>query len=116
MIKDTQGIATAMTLSTLDLTNTQLVVLSACDTGLGKIENAEGVVGLPKAFIQAGAKNIIMSLWSVNDAKTATLMKKFYHHLHKDKKQNYSEALRKAKLEMTKEHPYYWSGFVLSGI
>jgi CHAT domain-containing protein/Tfp pilus assembly protein PilF len=116
MIKDTQGIATAMTLSTLDLTTTNLVVLSACDTGLGKIENAEGVVGLPKAFIQAGAKNIIMSLWNVNDAKTATLMKKFYYYLHKESNQNYIKALRRAKLEMIQEHPYYWSGFILSGI
>ncbi|MBN2825847.1 MAG: CHAT domain-containing protein [Campylobacterales bacterium] len=114
--RDPHGIITAMSLSTLNLIDTNLVVLSACDTGLGKIENAEGVVGLPKAFIQAGAKNIIMSLWSVNDAKTATLMKKFYHHLHQDKKQNYIEALRQAKLKMINQHPYYWSGFVLSGI
>jgi len=114
--KNTTGIVSAFALSNLDLSNTNLVVLSACDTGLGKIENAEGVVGLPKAFIQAGAKNIIMSLWSVNDAKTATLMKKFYYHLHNDKNQNYIDALRKAKLEMIEEHPYYWSGFILSGI
>ena len=114
--KNTTGIVSAFELSNLNLADTNLVVLSACDTGLGKIENAEGVVGLPKAFIQAGAKNIIMSLWSVNDAKTATLMKKFYTHLHNDKNQDYIKALRKAKLEMIKEHPYYWSGFILSGI
>ena len=115
LISDTYGIATALKLSNLELVETQLVVLSACDTGVGKIEFAEGVAGLSKAFIQAGAKNIMMSLWSVDDKQTANLMEKFYINLD-NKKDNYIDSLRKAKLQMIKLHPYYWSSFVINGV
>lgn len=112
--KNYKGIATALKLSSLELSNTQLVFLSACETGLGKINQAEGVQGLPKAFIQAGAKNVIMSLWQVNDSSTATLTKYFYKSVKSGK--NYKDALREAKLKMIDMHPYYWSAFILSGV
>ncbi|MEA2028384.1 MAG: CHAT domain-containing protein [Campylobacterota bacterium] len=113
MYKDSSGFATALKLSTLNLANTDLVVLSACDTGIGTINQAEGVVGLPKAFIQAGAQNIIMSLWKVSDRETTQLMQHFYDNLSQG--MSYKKALREAKLKMINMHPYYWSSFVLSG-
>jgi CHAT domain-containing protein len=110
------GIATALKLSTLNLQDTELVVLSACESGLGEIQNSEGVMGLPKAFFQAGARYVIMSLWSISNQKTAELMDKFYKHLKEGKR--YDIALREAKLEMIQEglHPYYWSAFIIHGI
>jgi len=114
MYKDSSGFATALKLSTLNLANTDLVVLSACDTGIGKINQAEGVIGLPKAFIQAGAQNIIMSLWKVSDRETTKLMEYFYDNLSQG--MSYKKALREAKLKMIKMHPYYWSSFILSGV
>ena len=109
-----RGIATALKLSALDLKDTELVVLSACESGVGEVQEAEGVKGLPKAFLQAGARNVIMSLWSVSTQKTAMLMKKFYTNVHA--KQDYATALQNAKLDMIKEHPYYWSAFIMHGI
>ncbi len=109
-----RGIATALKLSNMELYGTELVVLSACETGLGTPQNAEGVIGLPKAFIQAGAKNVIMSLWSVSERQTALLMEKFYTNVANGKE--YALALRDAKLEMIEKHPYYWSAFIISGI
>ena len=108
------GIATALKLSSLSLNNTELVFLSACETGLGTVQTAEGVQGLPKAFIQAGAKNIIMSLWQVDDSKTTELTRYFYENIKSG--MGYKEALRESKLKMIDMHPYYWSGFVFSGV
>jgi len=106
----------ALKLSALDLKDTELVILSACQSGLGDIQSAEGVVGLPKALLQAGAKNVLMSLWIVSNKKTATLMNYFYDNI--SKKQNYNQALQNAKIKMIKlhPHPYYWSSFILSGL
>jgi len=112
-VADTHGIVTALKLSSMELDQTELVVLSACETGLGEIEKAEGVAGLPKAFIQAGARNIMMSLWNVDDAQTANLIGRFYQNIEGS---NYTEALRKAKLDMIDMHPYYWSAFIINGI
>ena len=111
---DARGIATALQLTGLELQNTELVVLSACETALGKIHNAEGVTGLSKAFIQAGAKKVIMSLWKVSSRETVTLMQDFYANIHAEN--NYEAALRQAKLQMITKHPYYWSAFIMSGI
>ena len=108
------GFVSALQLSTLDLSDTTLVILSACQSGLGDMQNAEGIVGLPKALLQAGAKNVIMSLWTVSNLKTTKLMENFYDSISKQK--NYSQALQEAKKKMIKEHPYYWSAFILSGI
>ena len=115
-LKPNRGAISALRLSTINLKDTQLVVLSACQSGLGSIQNAEGVVGLPKALLQAGAKNVLMSLWTVSNAKTAMLMDDFYANI--SKKQGYNIALQNAKKKMIKNypHPYYWSAFILSGL
>ena len=114
------GIVTALDLSGLDLKGTDLVVLSACETGKVDPNNTDGVSGLSKAFIQAGAKDVVMSLWSVSDSGTAKLMEAFYKQGIKDNQ--YAKALRESKLAMLYGieegryvHPYYWAAFVLSG-
>jgi CHAT domain-containing protein len=111
-----EGIVSGLELAGLNLHGTELVVLSACETGVGELENSEGVAGLGKAFMKAGAKNIIMTLWSVDDKNSALLMERFYEGVKNG--HNYSDALREAKIWMIKEgrsHPFYWSGFVGSG-
>lgn len=116
------GIVTALKLSGLQLQGTELVVLSACKTGLGDIVDGQGISGLNKAFIQAGAKSVVMTLWSIADKESAALIKEFYHNIDQQKKRgkvvNYSAALRAAKLKMIHKrvHPYFWSGFIISGI
>ncbi len=109
------GIVTALKLSGLSLKDTELVVLSACETGVVDVDSTESVSGLSKAFIQAGAKNIVMSLWSVADKETMQLMKGFYGEVKR--KKDYSEALRVSKLQMIKKelHPFYWAAFIISG-
>ncbi len=72
------GIVSGLELAGLNLQGTELVVLSACETGFGEIEDSEGVAGLSKAFMEAGAKNVIMTLWSVDDKKSSELMEKFF--------------------------------------
>lgn len=97
--------------------NADLVVLSACETGLGKEVKGEGLVGLTHAFFYAGTPSVMVSLWKVQDRSTADLMVNFYMQL--DRSQNKSEALRQAKLKLIQNnryaHPYYWAPFVLSG-
>ena len=87
----------------LPLSKTQLVTLSACETGLGELTGGEGVQGLQIAFHLAGCPNVIASLWKVNDAATAALMAKFYHELWVNKKPP-SEALREAQITIY-HHP-----------
>jgi CHAT domain-containing protein len=99
--------------------NADLVTLSACSTGLGKLVNGEGILGLTRAFFYAGARNVTVSLWNVNDASTSTLMKAFYENLNWGLSK--SAALRQAKLTLLRSkesvwhHPYYWAAFVLVG-
>ncbi|MBI4647044.1 MAG: CHAT domain-containing protein [Bacteroidia bacterium] len=101
--------------------NADLVVLSACETGLGKIKKGEGIIGLTRALLYAGAKNIIVSLWQVADESTSQLMIEFYRNFLEQQMQNptYSLALSKAKLKLIDEgkfsHPFYWSPFILIG-
>ena len=110
------GVVTALKLSGLDLKGTELVVLSACETGVVDINATDSVSGLSKAFIQAGAKNIVMSLWSVDDEATKELMISFYQEMKENK--NYAKALKAAKLKMIAQgrHPFYWAAFVVSGL
>jgi len=99
--------------------NADLTVLSACETGLGKIAEGEGVIGLTRALLYAGSKNIIVSLWQVSDESTKQLMVNFYENIFKDKKDGYSEHLSRSKNKLIKEgkyaHPFFWSPFILIG-
>jgi CHAT domain-containing protein len=96
----------------------ELVVLSACQTGLGKEVRGEGLMGLTRAFLYAGAPRVIVSLWNVNDRATADLMASLYRNMLREGKQP-AAALRAAQLELRKqkrwESPYYWAAFVQNG-
>jgi CHAT domain-containing protein/Tfp pilus assembly protein PilF len=106
------GILTAQEVSNLDLRNTKLVVLSACETGLGDIKGSEGVFGLQRAFKMAGAEFLIMSLWQVPDKETAEFMELFYKNLVKVKE--IPKAFNLTQQVMRKKYdPYYWAAFVL---
>lgn len=110
-------------LHTFELYNTKLnadmAVLSACNTGYGKVLKGEGVLNLARGFFYAGCKTVVMSLWVANDKSTATLMGDFYKYLAAGQPKN--SALQNAKLnyiknnEGLKAHPYYWSQFIISG-
>jgi len=102
----------------LKLDAAELVVLSACQTGLGKEVAGEGVVGLTRGFMYAGAPRVVVSLWSVNDRATADLMKAFYQGMLKQGLRP-AAALRAAQLALWKQKewqaPYYWAAFTLQG-
>jgi CHAT domain-containing protein/tetratricopeptide (TPR) repeat protein len=109
------GIMHAEDISGLDLLNTDLVVLSACESGLGDVERGEGVFGLRRAFLLAGARTIIVSLWNVPDDQTQQLMIRFYQHLLDGKSR--ADALRSAQIETRLDSPNarYWGGFICLG-
>jgi CHAT domain-containing protein len=111
------GILTAMEASALNLWGTKLVVLSACDTGVGEVRNGEGVYGLRRAFVIAGAESLVMSMWPVSDNVTRELMTGYYKNLRRGRGR--SESLRSVQLEMLKrpsrKHPFYWASFILAG-
>jgi CHAT domain-containing protein/Tfp pilus assembly protein PilF len=100
----------------LRLRGTQLVVLSACETALGEVSFADGVIGLQRSLTLAGARSQILTLWPVNDVKTKDLMVAFYRNLF-EKRMTKSEALRQAQLELVHQgvDPYYWAPFVIYG-
>ena len=94
--------------------NADLVTLSACETGLGKVASGDDVVGLARGFLYAGSRSIVASLWSVDDQATGALMKHFYANLATLPK---DDALRRAQMATRRDfaHPFYWAAFQLTG-
>jgi CHAT domain-containing protein len=129
--KRSAGLLTALEASELDLRGVELVVLSACDTGRGRVAGGEGVLGLQRALQVAGARTAVASLWAVQDGKTQELMSRLYEGLwDATNPLGKAEALRRAQLALLREGyravprgepgrgptpPYYWAAFVLSG-
>ena len=110
---DNDGVLTAMEVLSLNLYGTEMVVLSACETGLGEIHAGEGVYGLRRAFQEAGVSNVVNSLWEVSDDATRDLMTGFYNRMLAGMEAR--DALREAQLELLNSeswnHPYFWSAF-----
>lgn len=109
------GLATALELSSLPLNGTQMVVLSACESGLGEVAPGEGVAGLRQAFLVAGAETVVASLWKVDDRVTRELMRSFYRYLRAG--EGRATAMRHAAEEIRNQysHPYYWASFIVIG-
>jgi CHAT domain-containing protein len=127
------GILTALEVAMLDLQQVDLAVLSACETGLGKVAGGEGALGLQRSFQVAGARSVVASLWTIDDKATVELMDRFYENLW-EKRLSKGESLRQAQIWMMREGrprglefsastprsaarlpPYYWGAFVVSG-
>lgn len=111
------GVLTALEAANLDLWGTKLVTLSACDTGLGAVRNGEGVSGLRRSFVLAGAETLVMSLWPVSDYTTRQLMTSYYRGLKRGRGRG--DSLRNAQRAMlvqpARRHPFYWAGFIQAG-
>jgi hypothetical protein len=109
------GLLTAEDVTGLDLLATELVVLSACETGLGEVRVGEGVFGLQRAFMLAGARSLVMSLWAVPDEATRELMEDFYKRLLAG--EGRADALRNAQLKLREQYPdpLYWGAFICQG-
>jgi CHAT domain-containing protein len=112
------GLLTALEVTGLDLWGTRMVVLSACETGVGEPRNGEGVYGLRRALVLAGSESQVMSLWRVPDIATRDLMVAYYQRLRA--REGRADALRQVQLAMlhgdrTRVHPFYWAGFIESG-
>ncbi|HLE62952.1 MAG TPA: CHAT domain-containing tetratricopeptide repeat protein [Pyrinomonadaceae bacterium] len=112
-----EGVLTALEASSLNLWGTKLVVLSACDTGVGEVRAGEGVYGLRRALVLAGAESQLMSLWPVSDRSTRDLMISYYKSLVRG--QGRGDSLRRVQLQMLQSkshsHPYYWASFIQTG-
>jgi CHAT domain-containing protein/tetratricopeptide (TPR) repeat protein len=115
--EEDDGLLTALEVAGLDLWGTKLVILSACDTGVGEVRNGEGVQGLRRALILAGSDSQVMTLWPVLDITTKDLMIPYYKALRQGKGR--SDGLRQAQLQMLRgkdsRHPFYWAAFIQSG-
>lgn len=115
MTAEEKGIVNGLDISSMNLSDCELVVLSACETGLGYIDSREGVYGLQRAFKLAGADKVMMSMWSVSDAVTSDFMVAFYENLLSDSEPNPEKALRKAQRQIRRLHPMPsdWGAFVI---
>jgi CHAT domain-containing protein/Tfp pilus assembly protein PilF len=111
------GVLTALEVAGLDLWGTKLVVLSACETGVGEVKTGDGVYGLRRALVLAGSESQVISLWKVSDRATRDLMVAFYRGLLAG--QGRTDALRRVQLQMLRtpatRHPFYWASFIQSG-
>jgi CHAT domain-containing protein len=111
------GIVTAREIAGFDWWGTQLVVLSACQTGRGAVASGDGVYGLRRALVLAGAASQVVSLWSVSDDSTRALMRDYYGELKRGTGR--AEAMRRAQLRMLHQpgtaHPFYWAAFIPAG-
>ncbi len=114
-VEESDGILNAYEASLLKLDDVNLVVMSACETGLGKVKQGEGVYGLQRAFKSAGVNYLLMSLWKVDDDATQKMMSYFYTALVQNKDVVHSFNMARKELMKRYESPYYWGGFVLVG-
>jgi CHAT domain-containing protein len=109
------GFFSALAVLSLDLSHTQLVVLSACDTGRGDRERGEGIYGLRRSFLEAGAETVVSSLWSVDSAGTREMMVSFYRNLFQGQPRGDALQHAAAFTRLKNPHPYYWAAFVITG-
>ena len=106
------GVLTALEISTMNLSGTDMVVMSACETGLGDI-TSDGVFGLQRAFKMAGVQTLVMSLWKVDDNATSLMMQTFYEHLLSGMSKREAFSLAQTAVRAKYLDPYYWAGFVM---
>jgi CHAT domain-containing protein len=110
-----RGMLTALEVAGMDLSGTQLIVLSACETGKGELRIGQGVYGLRRAFFLAGAETVVTSLWRVSDDATQELMQSYYRHLLKGAGRAEAMELAAAEMRRRRPHPYFWAPFIVIG-